>query len=560
MKTRVKNAIGESYLASIKKWGGLLVLSLALAIIIIDTTLLNVSLGPIISDLHTDLKGIQWVITLYALVLASFTITGGRLGDLFGRRRMFLLGAVIFAFGSLLASLSHGLTSMIIGEAIIEGFGAALMMPATASLVLSNFHGKDRAIAFGVWGGVAGASSAIGPILGGWLTSAYSWRWGFRINVFVVVIVLIGAELFLKESRDRMEKKQLDGIGVVLSSAGLLAIVFGIIQSTSYGWWKAKEVFSIGSHSYAMPWGLSVTPVSILIGLFLLGLFVAWERRREASGRTPLISLAIFRNWQFSSGLLTLMVMSLSLTGLIFALPVFYQGVRGQDALHTGISLLPLSISLFVASPAAIFLTKFMSPKRIIQLGLALTVFGLILINSGISVTEMAVPLTAGLILFGISMGFVQSQINNITLSAVSVEQAGEASGISGTARQLGSSFGSAIIGAVVLAGLSTGLASGIKSSAVIPEAIKPQASVAIQAQSSAIEFGSTPKLGAIYQLKIISEVKSISDNAIVNGTKRGVQISLFFAVISFFVAMGLPNVKNLQKEKGKSPVAGSGH
>ncbi|MBA3678649.1 DHA2 family efflux MFS transporter permease subunit [Candidatus Saccharibacteria bacterium] len=556
MKQKIKSSISESRLGLIKKWGGLLVLSLALAIIIIDTTLLNVSLGPIIKDLDTNLQGIQWVITLYALVLASFTIFGGRLGDLFGRRKMFILGAIIFAFGSFLASISHGLPLMIAGEAIIEGFGAALMMPATASLLLATFKGRERAIAFGVWGGVAGAASAVGPILGGWLTTTYSWRWGFRINIFVALLVLIGALLFLKESRDTKEKKQLDGIGILLSSTGLFAIVFGIIESATYGWWMAKGVFTLFSTSYPMPFGLSITPVAVILGLTLLAIFVWYERRHEARGKTPLVSIRIFRNWQFSSGLLTLMVMSLSLTGLIFALPVYFQAVRGQDALHTGYSLLPLSISLFIASPFAIMLTKFMTPKRIIQLGLGLTIAGIFLISRGITVDGTTPALLWGLILFGVAMGFVQSQINNLTLSAVSVQQAGEASGISGTARQLGSSFGSAVIGAVVLATLTASLATGITNSSVIPVVAKDKISQAVAAQSSATEFGTSPQLGAGVPVQIVKEIKTITSTAVVDGVKRGLDFALVFAFISFFVALGLPNVKNLESEKGESPVA----
>lgn len=554
MKQAIKDKFGERAIASVRKWGGLGVLSLALAIIIIDTTLLNVSLGPIIKDLNTDLTGVQWVITLYALVLASFTIAGGRLGDLFGRRKMFVVGALIFAAGSFLASISHSLGYMIAGEAIIEGFGAALMLPATSSLLLTTFKGRERAIAFGVWGGVAGAASAVGPILGGWLTTTYSWRWGFRINVFVAALVLVGAILFLKESRDTKEKKQLDGIGIALSSAGLLAVVFGIIESATYGWWKAKEIFSIGGQQIAMPFGLSVTPVAITVGLYLLAMFVVFERIRESRGKTPLVSIGIFRNWQFSSGLLTLAVMSLSLTGLIFALPVYFQAVRGQDAFHTGMSLLPLSISLFIASPVAIVLTKFMTPKRIIQLGLALTVVGVILINSGISVEGTTAAMLWGLIVFGVAMGFVQSQINNLTLSAVSVSQAGEASGISGTSRQLGSSFGSAIIGAVVLATLTASLATGVANSSVIPDAFKAKAQEAITAQSSAVEFGATPQLGPMIPKAITDEVKNIANQAAVDGVKRGLDFALVFAVASFFVALGLPNKRNL--ETAESPVA----
>lgn len=556
MKQAIKNKVGESGLAAIKKWAGLLVLSLALAIIIIDTTLLNVSLGPIINDLNTDLQGIQWVITLYALVLAAFTITGGRLGDLFGRRKMFMIGAVIFAIGSFIASISLNLGHMIAGEAIIEGFGAALMMPATASLVLANFKGRERAIAFGVWGGVAGAASAVGPILGGWLTSNYSWRWGFRINIVVAVLVVVGSLLFLKESRDTKEKKELDWGGVILSSTGLLALVFGIIESSTYGWWKAKADFMVAGHSYVMPFGLSITPVAIGLGLLLLAVFVWYELRREKAGHTPLISMGIFRNWQFSSGLLTLLVMSLSLTGLIFALPVYYQGVRGLDALHTGLSLLPLSISLFIASPFAVFLTKFLTPKRIVQIGLGLTVVAVWLISQGITTTSTTPAMFWGLILFGVAMGFVQSQINNITLSAVNVQQAGEASGISGTARQLGSSFGSAVIGAVVLATLTASLVTGIANSKVIPDTFKGKVQEAVASQSADVEFSGGGQFSSQIPQAIQTEIHTIVDQSVVDGVQRGLTFTFIFAIASFFVALGLPNIKNLEKEEGESPAA----
>jgi MFS family permease len=177
----------DAPLSPFRKWGSLVVLSLALAIIVIDTTLLNVSLKTIINDLHTNIESMQWVITAYSLVLAAFTITGGRLGDLFGRKKMFMLGAVIFAIGSFLASISENVGTMIAGEAIIEGIGAALMMPATASILVANFKGKERGIAFGIWGGIAAASSAIGPILGGWLTTNYSWLAG--VSTYGLIIM-----------------------------------------------------------------------------------------------------------------------------------------------------------------------------------------------------------------------------------------------------------------------------------------------------------------------------------------------------------------------------------
>src|SRR2546423_4004307 len=198
-----------------KKWAPLLVLSLALAIIIIDTTLLNVSLSTLVRELHTTLQALQWVISAYSLTLAALTVTGGRIGDLFGRKKMFRVGAIIFAAGSFLASISRNLPTLLIGESIIEGFGAALMMPATASLLVAKYRGHDRSIAFGIWGAVAAAASAVGPILGGFLTTHYSWRWGFRINVVVAAILVTGA-IIIDENESREGKKKIDFIGVLL--------------------------------------------------------------------------------------------------------------------------------------------------------------------------------------------------------------------------------------------------------------------------------------------------------------------------------------------------------
>src|SRR4051794_11793969 len=202
--------------STLRKWAPLPVLSLALAIVIIDTTLLNVSLETLIRELHTTLQSLQWVISAYSLTLAALTVTGGRLGDLFGRKRMFMLGAVLFAVGSFIASISRSVPMLIVGESIIEGIGAALMMPATASLLIAKYRGHDRAIAFGIWGGVAAAASAIGPIVGGFLTTHFSWRWGFRINVGVVALLLLGS--FVLGDEPVTGRKRIDGVGVFLSA------------------------------------------------------------------------------------------------------------------------------------------------------------------------------------------------------------------------------------------------------------------------------------------------------------------------------------------------------
>src|SRR5258706_2987479 len=181
---------GKAELSRFQKIGTLVILSLALAIIIIDSSVLNVSISKLIQDLNTDIQSIQWVISSYSLVIAALTITGGRLGDLFGRKKMFMAGAVIFAIGSLISSLSPNIGTLLFGWSIIEGIGAALMMPATASLLVTTFKGRERAMAFGIWGGIAAAASAFGPIVGGYLTTYVSWHWAFRINVFIVILLL----------------------------------------------------------------------------------------------------------------------------------------------------------------------------------------------------------------------------------------------------------------------------------------------------------------------------------------------------------------------------------
>jgi len=530
-----------------RKWGSLVILSLALAIIIIDTTILNVSLGTIIRELKTNIQSIQWVITAYSLTLAALTITGGRLGDLFGRKRMFMTGAVIFAIGSYITSIAHNVPVMIWGNAIVEGVGAALMMPATASLLVSIFKGRERAIAFGVWGGIAAASAAVGPILGGWLTTHYSWRWGFRINIFVVLVLLIGSTL-INEYRDIEEKPTLDWGGVALSVIGLLAVVFGIIEASRYGWWSAKEVFSAFGHSFNLG-SLSIVPPIILIGVIFIGLFLAWESRMGKRGQTPLVSLKLFGNRQFSTGVTTTLILSLGQAGLFFSLPVFLQAVRELDAFHTGLSLLPLSLSILIAAPLSAAFSHKIRPKHLIQTGLFLNVIAFLVIRASLSTTTTIADLTPGLIIFGLGMGMVMSQISNLTLSAVSVSEAGEASGVNNTFRQLGSTLGSAIMGSVLLTALGINLANGISASTVIPDSLKPSISETVSHQTSSVEFGNSTTLASNLSPAISRELTRISHQATTDANKRSLAFGTAFALLGLLASMTLPNSADLERE-----------
>ncbi len=524
-----------------KKWAGLGVLTLGLAIVIIDTTLLNVSLSAIIKDLNTDLKSLQWVITAYALTLAALTITGGRLGDLFGRRNMFMLGAIIFAVGSLLASVSHSITVLLLGEAIIEGVGAALMMPATSSLVVANFSGKERATAFGIWGGVAGASSAIGPLLGGYLTSHFSWRWGFRINVFVAAVVILGSLFLLAESKDD-RKPTLDWWGVLLSSLGLLALTFGIVESSSLGWWQAKSLLTVFGTTLSLG-SLSLVPVSILLGFIILAVFAWWEIRVEKSGKSPLVSMNIFKNRQFTSGVATISILSLGMTGMIFALPVFLQSVKKLNAFDTGLALLPLSAAILIVAPVVGILSKKIDPRYFIWAGLSIDVVAAFILKATISSNVPISHLVPGLALYGVGMAMVFAPISNIILSAVPVQMSGEASGVNNTMRQVGATLGAAIIGAAVLTSLSTHLTKGIEASPNIPQVVKAQIIQTVSNPDSNVEFGASFDPSGILSPFVGQEIQALVNESSTRATKDAYAYSALFAFICLVVALFLPKM-----------------
>ncbi len=535
--------------AGFRKWAPLIVLSLALAIVILDTTILNVSLRVIINDLHTDIENIQWVITAYSLILAAFTITGGRLGDLFGRKKMFVLGAVIFAVGSFVASISKNVGMMIAGEAIIEGIGAALMMPATASLLVSNYKGRDRAIAFGVWGGIAGAAAALGPISGGYLATNYTWRWAFRINVFVAAMLVLGSFL-IKEFKDKEEKPGLDFGGIILSALGLLSIVFGFIKATDYGWLKAKAPMVLFGHQLNLG-SLSVVPLFIGLGIIIMGFFLFWEKRMAKKCKTPLVSLRLFKNKQFTIGASTSAILALGQAGLIFSVPVFFQAVKGLDAFHTGIAMLPMSITLLVAAPLSALISKYLSPKSIIQIGLAISVASFFVLRMGINPSYSQWALSPGFILFGLGMGLMMAQASNITLSAVSVQESGEASGVNNTFRQVGSTLGSAILGAVLLSTLATNVSTGISQSTVIPDNLKPKIESAVAAQSSNIEFSSGPAAGSVNLPESIkNEITRIKNDAIAKSNKTALAYGSIFIILGFIISFWLPKGRDVETEQ----------
>jgi EmrB/QacA subfamily drug resistance transporter len=523
----------------IRKWLPLVVCVLALFIIVLDTTIINVSMKSIITDLHSNLKAVQWVITGYALVLAAFMITGGRMGDIFGRKRMFRIGAVVFALGSILASRAHSAPMLLASVALVEGAGAAMMMPSTAALILNEYRGKDRAIAFGMFGAVAGTAATVGPLVGGFLTTNYSWRWNYLINPAVVILLLLGSRL-LHESQERYPHRP-DILSILLSALGLTGVVYGIIESSTYGWFKAKIAYEIANRHFGFG-GISITVYAIALGVLFLALFLWRQSSLQRHGKLPLVSLDIFKNRQFMSGTTVVMIVAMTQFGFIFILPIFLQGMLGKDAFHTGLSLLPFSLSVMVAGPlSGVLVGKAnVPPKFMIQLGLVVSVIGAFALRSEFHDTATATTIMPGQILFAVGFGLAFSQLANLTLSAVSVQQAGEASGLNNTFRQVGASLGQALIGALLLSALATQLNTDVTNSKVLPPQVKPN--VATQAVTSAESLG-TADGGMPKNLppQIGKEIVRIKNDAIIKGVRTGLVATIGVAVIALVLSTQLP-------------------
>src|SRR6478672_5059111 len=347
-----------------KRWLALVALGIAQFVMVLDQSVMNVSISTLVVDFDTTVTTIQAVITLYCLVMAMFMLTGGKIGDIIGRRRTFVIGMVIYACGSALTAVAPSVAILTLGWSVLEGLGAALVMPAMVALIAGNFEGASRKVAYAVIGGVAGAGIAVGPILGGWATTEYSWRIIFAGEVLLVGLILAMTPKVADSVRTGPAPK-LDLVGTLLSAAGLGLVVLGVLQSSAWGWVKPKP------DSPVEPFGFSLTVFVIGAGAALLWGFTRWQARRESGGRDPLVHLALLRIDSLRAGLIGLFSQNLILMGVFFTIPLYLQLVLGLDALETGLKMLPVSIAMFVASAAGSRLSSRFPIRSIVRAGLA---------------------------------------------------------------------------------------------------------------------------------------------------------------------------------------------
>ena len=503
----------------------LAVLSAAMFVYVIDTTLMNVSISALVEDLDTTVGAVQTAITLYTLTMASFMLTGGKLGDIWGSRRAFRIGLIIYAIGTTITALAPTIGFVIIGWSILEGLGSALIVPAINTLVRANYEGARRASAYGVLFGVAAAGAAFGPLIGGWITTTLSWRVAFGIEAIIVLGVLLASGL-MRDAPPVVPKPKLDVVGVVLSVVGLGLFVLGILLTTDRGWDDPLVLAMLG------------------LGLAFIAAFIWWVRRGEAGGKPVLVHPSIFRHRAIAAGLPVLSTQTFAQAGLLFLIPVFTQSVLGFDALQTGLTLLPLSIGVLVTSILTPTLGQRIYPKYIIQAGLVLLFVGGFILAISLETATEAIDMALGLLIGGIAIGLIAGQLPNLILSGVESAEASEASGLQGTAQNLGMVLGTAVIGTVILSVAFSSFGNRVAESVLIPQQTKAVVEEGLTDGLNAADPQRFEEELADASPEVQDEVASIYDAATLDGFQGAIIVGGIVALFGALVAIRLPKQK----------------
>jgi MFS family permease len=428
---------------------------------------MNVAIATVAEDVGTDVSGIQAAITAYTLVMATLMIPGGKIGGLIGSKRAFTIGCVIYGAGSLTTALAPNLPVLLLGWSFLEGVGAALIMPAIVALVAGNFPVERRPGAYGLVAAAAATAIAVGPLIGGFATTYFSWRWVFAGEVVVVAAILLLARRVT--DAPPAKRARIDVGGAVLSALGLGLLVFGVLRSGAWGWVSPKP----GGPSW---FGISPVVWLVVAGLFVLWLLVRWLARVEARGGEPLIRVAMFQNRQLRGGLTMFFFQFLVQAGVFFVVPLFLSVALGLSALETGVRLVPLSLSLLAAAIGIPRLLPNVSPRRVVQLGLLALLAGTLVLLGGLDPGAGPEIVLVPMLLIGLGIGCLASQLGAVTVSAVPDEQSPEVGGLQNTATNLGASLGTALAGSLLIAALTASFLANIQASPDIPSAAKEQA------------------------------------------------------------------------------------
>ncbi|MFJ9546455.1 MFS transporter [Streptomyces erythrochromogenes] len=513
----------------------------------LDSSVMNVSIATVADDIGTTVTGIQGAITAYTLVMAMLMIPGGKVGVLIGRKRAFLIGCVIYGCGSLVTSLAPNLTVLLIGWSFLEGVGAALILPAIVALVAGNFPVERRPAAYGLVAAAGAIAIALGPLIGGIATTYFSWRWVFAGEVLVVAGILLLARPIADAVSE--ERPRIDLVGVVLSALGLGIFVYGVLRSDEWGWFRPKT----GGPAW---FGVSLTVWLMLLGIFLIWLFLRWEHRLVRRGREPLVDPAMLENRQLTGGLTMFFFQYLVMMGIFFVVPLYLSVALGLSALATGARLLPLSVTLLAA---AVLIPKFLpdvSPRRVVRLGTLSLLVGAVTLMAALDADAGAEVVTVPLLLIGLGMGALASQLGAITVSAVPQAQSAEVGGVQNAVTNLGSSIGTALAGSIMIAALTSSFLTSVQANPAVPSTVKSQATVQL---ASGAPFLSDAQLeSALDEAGVSPEVTEAAlganEEARLDGLRAALSILSFAALIALFFTQRIPTVQPSSTESDAAP------
>ena len=500
----------------------------------LDTSVMNVSIATVAKDVGTTVTGIQGAITAYTLVMAALMITGAKIGAIIGRKRAFAIGCVIYGCGSFITSISQNLPTLLFGWSFLEGVGAALILPAIVALVAGNFPPERRPAAYGLVAAAGAIAVAVGPLVGGFCTTYFSWRWVFASEVVVVLGILLMTRRIADAPVE--QRPRLDVVGAVLSALGLGLLVFGVLRSSVWGWIEPKP----DGPSWA---GLSPTVWLILSGLFVIWLFFRWQERVEARGGEPLVRAEMLRNRQLNGGLMMFFFQFLAQAGLFFVVPLYLSVCLGLSALETGVRLLPLSLTLLIAALGVPRVLPRVSPRLIVRGGLFALLAGTVVLLAALEADSGPEIVLVPMLLIGLGIGALASQLGAITVSAVPDDQSPEVGGIQNTMTNLGASMGTALAGSIMIAAVASSFLSGILGSSAIPTRVKEQAQVEL---AGGVPFISDADLQAALDDAHVS--RRTTDAALeaygearIDGLRSALAILALLDLVALFLAQRIP-------------------
>jgi MFS family permease len=503
----------------------------------LDSSVMNVSIATVAKDVGTTVTGIQGAITAYTLVMAALMITGAKVGALIGRKRAFAIGCVIYGCGSFTTSIAQSLPVLLFGWSFLEGVGAALILPAIVALVAGNFPAERRPAAYGMVAAAGAIAVATGPLIGGFCTTYFSWRWVFAGEVVIVLGILFMTRRIADAPVE--ERPRFDLVGAALSALGLALLVFGVLRSGEWGWIQPSP----DGPEWA---GLSPTVWLVLGGLFVIWVFFRWQARVESRGGEPLVRPAMLRNKQLNGGLIMFFFQYLAQAGLFFVVPLYLSVCLGLSALATGARLLPLSLTLLAAAIGVPRLFPDISPRLVVRCGLFSLLVGTVILLAALEPDAGPEIVLVPMLLIGLGIGALASQLGAVTVSAVPDDQSPEVGGVQNTMTNLGASMGTALAGSVMIAAVTSAFLTNIQQSSAIPSRVKSQAQVEL---AGGVPFISDADLEAALDearvnLRTTQAALDAYSEARLDGLRAALAILALLVLVALFAAQRIPSVQ----------------